>query len=132
MFKGVDYRGIAVTNGSVFAGDADGNLAAGRADFVGKIAPLCPGLAFVPQIDSVLDFKQPGDFEIESVVSEHCRYRVNAGGVGQRDDPFKRDVAVHAYLLADFFGDGAGCPAGDDVRLNTALHKLFDSQLCCL
>ena len=56
MLKGIDYRGIAVTNSCVFTCDANGYFVISGADFVGEIAPLGPGLTFVPQIDSVLYF----------------------------------------------------------------------------
>ncbi len=56
VLQGIDYRGVAVAHGGIFSGDADIYLPIVRLYFVGKVAPLRPGLAFVTQIDSVFDF----------------------------------------------------------------------------
>ena len=69
MFKGIDYRGIAVADGGVFTCDTDGYLVIDGVYFVGEIAPSGPGLALVAKIDSVLDFEQSGDLKIQAIVS---------------------------------------------------------------
>ncbi len=88
MFKGIDYRGIAVANSGVFAGDTDGYFAIEGVYFVGEIAPFGPGLSFVAQIDSVLYFEQSQDLKIQPAFSELSWYHINAGGIGQRNNSF--------------------------------------------
>ena len=39
-------------------------------------------------------------------------------------------IAVDTDFLTSFFVDLIRSPAGDNIRLDTTLHKLFDSQLC--
>ena len=88
VLKGIDYGGIAVADGCVFAGDADSYFMISGTDLVSKITPPNPGFAFVPQIDSVFDFQQAEDFKIQAAVSEHSRYHIDTGRIGQTNDPF--------------------------------------------
>ncbi len=114
VLQGVDDRGIAVTHRCVLARDADGYLAIDLAHLVGEIAPPGPGLAFVSQIDTVLDFQQPGDLEIQANLSKHRRDQIDARRVWQADNSLERNVAVHTDFLPDLFRRGAGRPAGDN------------------
>ncbi len=129
VFQGVDDGGVAVAYGGVLAGDADGDGFIRDADTVGEVTPTAPGLAFVTQVDAVLDLEQTQNLEVHAVFPQHGRNRVDAVRVVHADDAFDRDIAEDADLLSGLFVDRIGGAAGDDVRLDADLHQLFDAEL---
>ena len=99
------------------------------ADLIGEVAPFGPFLSLVAQAYTVLDLHDSQHLEVQAAVPEHGWDRIDTRRIVHAEDPLERNVTKDAYLLSYLLAYRTFCAAGDNVRLNTHLHKLLYAEL---